>query len=153
MANFQVLNLVRFRVRFQISILKKWRNLVGAGNSTVLMCLFQNYFLDDRLIKLVRENSAIYDVSHPHYRRTPVRMAIWDNIARELGAPCKSIEALQCILFSGVRCSSVLCSFPSLYKKRVVSFLVHSSFVGLSVCVVACGTAVVCVVKRRRNDH
>lgn len=102
MANFQVLNLVRFRVRFQISILKKWRNLVGAGNSTVLMCLFQNYFLDDRLIKLVRENSAIYDVSHPHYRRTPVRMAIWDNIARELGAPCKSIEALQCILFSGV---------------------------------------------------
>lgn len=35
----------------------------------------------------------------------------------------------------------------------MVGFLVHSSFVGLSVCVVACGTAVVCVVKRRRNDH
>ncbi|XP_075168265.1 dorsal interacting protein 3 isoform X2 [Haematobia irritans] len=47
---------------------------------------------DDRLIKLVRANSAIYDVSHPHYRRTPVRMAIWDNIAQELGAPSRFLQ-------------------------------------------------------------
>ncbi|XP_037806905.1 uncharacterized protein LOC119600601 [Lucilia sericata] len=47
---------------------------------------------DDRLIKLVKENSAIYDVSHPHYRRTPVRMAIWDNIAKELGAPSRFLQ-------------------------------------------------------------
>jgi len=36
---------------------------------------------DDRLIKLVRANPAIYDVSHPHYRRNPVRVDIWDRIA------------------------------------------------------------------------
>ncbi|XP_065368280.1 uncharacterized protein Dlip3 [Calliphora vicina] len=47
---------------------------------------------DDRLIKLVKENAAIYDVSHPHYRRTPVRMAIWDNIAKELGAPSRFLQ-------------------------------------------------------------
>ncbi|XP_073813413.1 dorsal interacting protein 3 isoform X2 [Musca autumnalis] len=47
---------------------------------------------DDRLIKLVRANPAIYDVMHPHYRRTPVRMAIWDNIARELGAPSRFLQ-------------------------------------------------------------
>ncbi|XP_013100564.1 uncharacterized protein LOC106082540 [Stomoxys calcitrans] len=47
---------------------------------------------DDRLIKLVRKNSAIYDVCHPHYRRTPVRMAIWDNIAKELGAPSRFLQ-------------------------------------------------------------
>lgn len=38
---------------------------------------------------MVKQNAAIYDVNHPHYRRTPVRVAIWDNIAKELGAPCK----------------------------------------------------------------
>jgi len=44
---------------------------------------------DDRLIKLVRANPAIYDVSHPHYRRNPVRVDIWDRIANELGASCE----------------------------------------------------------------
>ncbi|XP_061391488.1 uncharacterized protein LOC133326892 [Musca vetustissima] len=47
---------------------------------------------NDRLIQLVRANPAIYDVMHPHYRRTPVRMAIWDNIARELGAPSRFLQ-------------------------------------------------------------
>ncbi|KAM7342364.1 dorsal interacting protein 3 isoform 2-T2 [Cochliomyia hominivorax] len=54
------------------------------------MCI--NFKKDDRLIKLVKENAAIYDVSHPHYRRTPVRMAIWDNIAKELGAPSRFLQ-------------------------------------------------------------
>lgn len=55
------------------------------------MKYLNNFILiaDDRLIKLVKENAAIYDVSHHNYRRTPVRMAIWDKIAKELGAPCK----------------------------------------------------------------
>lgn len=47
---------------------------------------------DDRLIQLVRSNPAIYDVMHPHYRRTPVRMAIWDSIAKELGAPSRFLQ-------------------------------------------------------------
>lgn len=45
-------------------------------------------FLDNRLIQLVRDNPAIYDVQHPHYRRNQVRIAIWERIAFELAAPC-----------------------------------------------------------------
>nr|XP_016928977.1 uncharacterized protein LOC108009273 [Drosophila suzukii] len=47
---------------------------------------------DDRLIKLVRANPAIYDVSHPHYRRNPVRVDIWDRIANELGASSRFLQ-------------------------------------------------------------
>ncbi|KAH8336981.1 hypothetical protein KR059_009936 [Drosophila kikkawai] len=47
---------------------------------------------DDRLIKLVRSNPAIYDVSHPHYRRNPVRVDIWDRIASELGASSRFLQ-------------------------------------------------------------
>ncbi|KAH8320858.1 hypothetical protein KR067_011391, partial [Drosophila pandora] len=47
---------------------------------------------DDRLIKLVRANPAIYDVSHPHYRRNPVRVDIWDRIATELGASSRFLQ-------------------------------------------------------------
>ncbi|XP_017836455.1 uncharacterized protein LOC108595685 [Drosophila busckii] len=47
---------------------------------------------DDRLIKLVRANPAIYDVSHPHYRRNPVRVGIWDRIANELGASSRFLQ-------------------------------------------------------------
>ncbi|KAH8421078.1 hypothetical protein KR222_010732, partial [Zaprionus bogoriensis] len=47
---------------------------------------------DDRLIKLVRSNPAIYDVSHPHYRRNPVRVDIWDRIANELGASSRFLQ-------------------------------------------------------------
>ncbi|KAH8254005.1 hypothetical protein KR032_007923 [Drosophila birchii] len=47
---------------------------------------------DDRLIKLVRSNPAIYDVSHPHYRRNPVRVDIWDRIATELGASSRFLQ-------------------------------------------------------------
>ncbi|XP_017146454.1 uncharacterized protein LOC108158551 [Drosophila miranda] len=47
---------------------------------------------DDRLIKLVRANPAIYDVSHPHYRRNPVRVDIWDRIANELGTSSRFLQ-------------------------------------------------------------
>ncbi|EDW73798.1 uncharacterized protein Dwil_GK19649 [Drosophila willistoni] len=47
---------------------------------------------DDRLIKMVRANPAIYDVSHPHYRRNPVRVDIWDRIATELGASSRFLQ-------------------------------------------------------------
>ncbi|XP_037954332.1 uncharacterized protein LOC119684374 isoform X2 [Teleopsis dalmanni] len=47
---------------------------------------------DDRLIQLVRANPAIYDVKHPNYRRNPVRIAIWDRIAKELRAPSRFLQ-------------------------------------------------------------
>ncbi|XP_017473938.1 PREDICTED: uncharacterized protein LOC108364668 [Rhagoletis zephyria] len=47
---------------------------------------------DDKLIRLVRDNPAIYDVSHEHYRRYQVRVAIWDRIAAELRTPSKFLQ-------------------------------------------------------------
>ncbi|XP_016985991.1 uncharacterized protein LOC108049354 [Drosophila rhopaloa] len=72
-----------------------------SGNQDVKSEKMQRYYaerettgpeFDDRLIKLVRANPAIYDVSHPHYRRNPVRVDIWDRIANELGASSRFLQ-------------------------------------------------------------
>ncbi|XP_014091970.2 uncharacterized protein Dlip3 isoform X1 [Bactrocera oleae] len=47
---------------------------------------------DDRLIRLVRDNPAIYDVNHEHYRRYQVRIAIWERIAAEMRTPSKFLQ-------------------------------------------------------------
>ncbi|XP_017049855.1 uncharacterized protein LOC108093961 [Drosophila ficusphila] len=72
-----------------------------SGNQDIKSEKMQRYYaerettgpeFDDRLIKLVRANPAIYDVSHPHYRRNPVRVDIWDRIANELGASSRFLQ-------------------------------------------------------------
>ncbi|XP_054741069.1 uncharacterized protein LOC129246346 [Anastrepha obliqua] len=47
---------------------------------------------DDHLIRLVRDNPAIYDVNHEHYRRYQVRVAIWERIAAEMRTPSKFLQ-------------------------------------------------------------
>lgn len=47
---------------------------------------------DNRLIRLVRDNPAIYDVNHEHYRRYQVRIAIWERIAAEMRTPSKFLQ-------------------------------------------------------------
>ncbi|XP_004534644.1 transcription factor Adf-1 [Ceratitis capitata] len=47
---------------------------------------------DDRLIRLVRDNPAIYDINHEHYRRYQIRVAIWERIASEMRTPSKFLQ-------------------------------------------------------------
>ncbi|XP_067627202.1 uncharacterized protein Dlip3 [Eurosta solidaginis] len=47
---------------------------------------------DDKLIRLVRDNPAIYDVNHEHYRRYQIRVAIWERIAAELRVSSKFLQ-------------------------------------------------------------